>query len=278
MGFLLAMRDSTLAPGEKGTIRGARARELAQVCGDVLAQTVKQTPATAWGPALEMYRQRLLEVADLQAIVVEGQSFLQLTDTLQRQDLEALNTGVGLTWRRFNGETDTVDARSLFADHLEGDKWTEETTKVALPWLERLLVLGDYLAEAVDYSRTIIVEGKEPEESSIIRGRDIHGKKLTRFFHACLGVIGWYENRVRADISLTSSAIILELGLSDKQINRYFKPLLSLPWGRVVDKLDEGLRDGVWPLPGQWELHTVLKDWCKRVRGEDCQLAGPWER
>ena len=91
-------------------------------------------------------------------------------------------------------------------------------------------------------------------------------------------MIGWYENRVRADISLTSSAIILELGLSDKQINRYFKPLLSLPWGRVVDKLDEGLRDGVWPLPGQWELHTVLKDWCKRVRGEDCQLAGPWER
>ena len=278
MGFLLAMRDSTLAPGEKGTIRGTRGRDLAQVCGDILAQTVKQTPATAWGPALEMYRQRLLEVADLQAIVVEGQSFLQLTDTLQRQDLDALNEGVGLTWRRFNGETDTVDARSLFADHLEGDKWSEETTKVALQWLEGLLVLGDYLAEAVDYSRTIIVEGKEPEESSIIRGRDIHGKKLTRFFHACLGVIGWYENRVRADVSLTSSAIILELGLSDKQINRYFKPLLSLPWGRVVDKLDEGLRDGVWPLPGQWELHTVLKDWCKRVRGEDCQLAGPWER
>ena len=124
--------------------------------------------------------------------------------------------------------------------------------------------------------KTILVEGQEPEESTIIRGRDIHGQKLTRFFHACLGLVAWYENRMNGDVPLSSSALILELGLSDKQLNRYFKPIMGLPWGRVVDKLDEGLRSGVWPLPGRWELHSVLEDWCERVRGDACTLKGPW--
>ena len=79
-------------------------------------------------------------------------------------------------------------------------------------------------------------------------------------------------------MQLSSSALVLELGLSDKQLNRYFKPLLNLPWGRVVDKLDEGMRSGVWPLAGQWELHSVLRDWCQRVRGKECELIGPWAR
>lgn len=276
MGFLLAMRDSTLPPGQKGVIRGARARELSQTCGDELAKTVKQTPATAWGPALEMYRQRFMEVADLQAIVLDGQSFLQVTDVLKRGDLQAVEAGLGLTWRGFNGNMETVDIRSLFADRLENDAWTEQTSRVALEWMDKLLVLGDYLMEAVEWSRGILLEGKEPDEGGVIRGRDIHGQKLTRFFHACVGLIAWYENRMSDDPTLSSSALILEIGLSDKQLNRYFKPLMTLPWGRVVDKLDEGLRSGVWPLPGQWELHTVLSEWCRKVRSEDCQLGGPW--
>jgi hypothetical protein len=278
MGFLLAMRDSTLPPGQNGLVRGKRARDLSETCSEELAKTVKQTPATAWGPALEMYRQRFLEVADLQAVVVDGQSFLQLTDVLKRNALEAVENGIGLTWRSFNGEMDTVDIRSLFADLLEHDRWTENTSSAALEWLDQLLVLGDYLAEAVEWARGIIKDGIEPEESTIIRGRDIHGQKLTRFFHACLGVISWYENRRSEDVTLSSSALVLELGLSDKQLNRYFKPLLSTPWGKVVDKLDEGMRSGVWPLPGQWELHTVLDEWCRRVRKEDCMLTGPWEK
>lgn len=276
MGFLLAMRDSALPHGEKGTIRGARARELSSICGDELAKTVKQNPATAWGPALKMFRQRFLEVADLQAIVVDGQAYLSLTDTLKRNDLEAIERGVGLTWRGFNGNVDTVDVRSLFADCLENDLWCDQTSQTALQWLERLLVLGDYLVEAVEWSRGILLEGKEPEESNIIRGRDIHGQKLTRFFHACVSLIAWYENRTGTDAPLSSSSLVLGIGLSDKQLNRYFKPLLDLPWGRVVDLLDEGLRSGVWPLPGQWELHAVLSDWCKRVRKEECRLGGPW--
>ncbi len=276
MGFLLAMRDSTLPPGEKGLIRGKRARELASTCSEELAKTVKQTPATAWGPALEMYRQRFLEVADLQAIVIDGQSFLKLTDLLKRNDLQAIESGAELTWRCFNGEMDSVDIRSLFADQLTEDRWSEATTAVALEWLNNLLVLGDYLGEAVEWSRGIIKDGLEPEESSIIRGRDIHGQKLTRFFHACLSVISWYENRLSEDLQLSSSALVLELGLSDKQLNRYFNPLLSMPWGKVVHKLDERMRSGVWPLPGQWELHTVLDEWCTRIRKEKCLLTGPW--
>lgn len=276
MGFLLAMRDSTLPPGQSGTIRGQRARDLAKACGEELAKTVKQNPATAWGPALQMYRQRLKEVADLQAIVLEGQSWLRVTDALKRDDREAIEEGLGLTWRRFDGESDTVDIRSLFADHLDQDRWTEECSKVAVAWLDELLVLGDYLADAVDWAKSILIDGQEPEDSAIIRGRDIHGQKLTRFFHACLGLIAWYENRAGEDVQLSSSALILELGLSDKQLNRYFKPLLNLPWGRVVDKLDEGWRSGVWPLAGQWELHSVLRDWCQRIRSKNCELSGPW--
>ena len=276
MGFLLAMRDSTIPPGQVGLIKGRRARELSAVCGEELSKTIKQNPATAWGPALQMYRQRFKEVADLQAIVIESQSYLQLVDVLQREDKEAVEAGLGLAWRRFDGELDTVDVRSLFADHLESDQWTAEASKVALEWLRGLLVLGDYLGDAVDWVKTILVEGQEPEESTIIRGRDIHGQKLTRFFHACLGLVAWYENRMNGDVPLSSSALILELGLSDKQLNRYFKPIMGLPWGRVVDKLDEGLRSGVWPLPGRWELHSVLEDWCERVRGDECTLKGPW--
>ena len=276
MGFLLAMKDSTLPPGEVGAIRGRRARDLVRTCGEELAKTVKQNPATAWGPALKMYRQRLKEVADLQAIVINGQSWLQLSDVLKRADLKAIEEGIGLNWRRFDGESDTVDLRSLFADCLVDDEWTEDCSKTALSWLDELLVLGDYLADATDWAKAIIIDGQEPEDAAIIRGRDIHGQKLTRFFHASVGLISWYENRVSGHIQLSSSALILELGLSDKQLNRYFKPLLSLPWGRVVDKLDEGLRNGVWPLPGQWELHSVLRDWCSRIRQDDCKLSGPW--
>lgn len=276
MGFLLAMRDSTIPHGEVGTIKGRRARELSTICGEELGKTIKQNPATAWGPALKMYRQRLKEVADLQAIVIDGQSYLQLVDVLQRRDSEAVEQGVGLTWRRFDGELDTVDVRSLFADELKDDTWTEECSQKALDWLQQLLVLGDYLADAVDWVETILVQGQEPEESSIIRGRDIHGQKLTRFFHACLGLVAWYENRTKGGVPLSSSALILELGLSDKQINRYFKPIMGLPWGKVVDKLDEGLRVGVWPLAGRWELHSVLTDWCRRVKGDECLLKGPW--
>lgn len=276
MGFLLAMRDSTLPPGQAGVIRGMRARDLSAVCGDELAKTVKQNPATAWGPALQMYRQRFLEVADLQAVVVDGQSYLQLTDALKRGDFDAIGQGLALSWRGFNGNSESVDVRSLFADCLENDRWTDKTTATALEWLERLLVLGDYLAEAVEWSRGIVLEGKEPEDNSVIRGRDIHGQKLTRFFHACVSLIAWYENRLSGDPELSSSAIVLGIGLSDKQLNRYFKPLLDQPWGRIVDQLDEGLRSGVWPLPGQWELHAVLCDWCKRMRKEPCKLGGPW--
>lgn len=276
MGFLLAMRDSTLPPGKVGTVKGRRARELSAVCGEELSKTVKQNPATAWGPALAMYRQRLKEVADLQAIIIDSESFMALTDVLQREDVEAIDKGIGLTWRRFDGELDTVDVRSLFAELLQNDVWTQECSKAALEWLRSLLVLGDYLGDAVDWVQKILIQGQEPEESSIIRGRDIHGQKLTRFFHACLGLVAWYENRVNDDVPLSSSALILELGLSDKQINRYFKPIMNLPWGKVVDKLDEGLRSGVWPLPGRWELHTVLEDWCTRVRQDDCMLKGPW--
>lgn len=276
MGFLLAMRDSTVPPGQTGIIKGKRARELSTVCGEELGKTIKQNPATAWGPALQMYRERLKEVADLQAIVIESQSYLQLIDGLQREDTAALEQGPGLTWRRFDGELDTVDIRSLFADLLSNDQWNERCTRAALEWLESLLVLGDYLGDAVDWVESILIQGQEPEESSIIRGRDIHGQKLTRFFHACLGLVAWYENRIKGEVQLSSSSLILELGLSDKQLNRYFNPILGLPWGKVVDRLDEGMRSGVWPLPGRWELHSVLEDWCTRIRGDSCLLKGPW--
>ncbi|MCA9795086.1 MAG: hypothetical protein KC910_24930, partial [Candidatus Eremiobacteraeota bacterium] len=65
MGFLLAMRDSTLPEDAVGYIKGRRAREVVHQCAEELGKTVSQNPATAWGPALAMYRQRLREVADL---------------------------------------------------------------------------------------------------------------------------------------------------------------------------------------------------------------------
>lgn len=275
MGFLLAMRDSTLPEGQEGFVRGKKDRELVQSCSQELSKTISQNPATSWGPALAMFRQRLAEVAGLQAIVIDGETWLAFTDAVKRSDFAQLESGMALSWRRFDGTNDSVEVRSLFADQLENDRWTEATSAVAGPWLDRLLVLGDYLTDAVTWVKGILDDEQDPDQLPVPRGRDLHGQRLTRFFHACTGVIAWYENRMRGTTQLSSSNLVLELGLSDKQLNRYFKPLVELPWGRVVDRLDEGMRSGVWPLPAQWELFSVLEDWARRIRREECPLRGP---
>ncbi|MCA9791310.1 MAG: hypothetical protein KC910_05925 [Candidatus Eremiobacteraeota bacterium] len=275
MGFLLAMRDSTRAEGEVGEVKGRKDRELVESCSRVLGGIISQNPATSWGPALEMYRQRLAEVIDLQAIVVDKDAWLSAMDAVKRDDRTALDGGLPLAWRRFDGHKDVVELRSLFADCLEADRWSDKTTRAAGKWLEELLVLGDYLNDAVEWTKQVVQDGANPEELPVPRGRDVHGQRLTRFFHACAGVVAWYEDRRYGTGSLSSSKLVLALGLSDKQLNRYFKPLMDMPWGVVVDRLDEGYQTGVWPLAGQWELLNVLADWGKRVRQEEIPMAGP---
>ena len=271
MGFLLAMRDSTLPEGKVGFVRGRKDRELVASCAQELGRTVSQNPATAWGPALQMYRQRLREVVDLQAIVIEKDSWLKCLDGL-RNGFSG-EEELALAWRRFDGQQDSVRLASLFADTLTHDQWTPDAVSLALDWLESLLVLGDYLGEARAWVQALL-EGKDPESLPVPRGQDAHGQRLTRFFHACAGLVAWYEDR-RAGGSESSSNLILGIGLSDKQLNRYFKPLLELPWGKVVDLLDEGWSTGIWPLPGQWELHRVARDWARQIHKTEFPLTGP---
>ena len=268
MGFLLAMRDSTLPEGARGFIKGKRAREVVHACAEELGRTVSQNPATAWGPAVAMFRQRLAEVADLQAYIIDKTTWLKAVDAARRQEYAAFDDGLELNWRRYGGEKDSVELRSLFADCLERDRWTETANETALAWLENLLVIGDYLDDALEWAHQVLEEMKSPDDLPVPRGRDLHGNKLTRFFHACTGVLAWYENRVRTEKELSSGQLLLELGLADKQLERYFKPLLGLSWGRVVDQLDEGYKQGVWPFPNQWELERVLRDWAENIRNE----------
>jgi len=274
MGFLLAMRDSTLAEGQVGFVRGRKDRELVDTCAQELGRTISQNPATAWGPALAMYRQRLREVADLHAIIVDRDSWLKAMDCLNRKAHAEIDAGLGLGWRRFDGQPDRVELRSLFADQLEKDAWGPAASEAAHTWLESLLVLGDYLGEARQWVYQVLEEQQDPEGLPVPRGQDLHGNRLTGFFHACTGVVAWYENRSSELPRLSSSNLLLELGLSDKQLNRYFKPLLDLPWGKIVDLLDEGLSTGVWPLAGQWELHQVAREWATQVRNRTFPLAG----
>jgi hypothetical protein len=269
MGFLLAMRDSTLAEGKSGYVRGRKDRELVATCAQELGRTVSQNPATAWGPALQMYRQRLREVVDLQAIVIEKESWLKCLDGLRNGRTQDL----ALAWRRFDGQEDSVRLASLFAETLSHDGWTPQAIAQAVEWLESLLVLGDYLGEARAWVQGLL-DGKDPESLPVPRGQDAHGQRLTRFFHACAGLVAWYEDR-KAGGSESSSNLILGIGLSDKQLNRYFKPLLDLPWGKVVDLLDEGWSTGIWPLPGQWELHRVVRDWARQIHKTEFPLTGP---
>jgi len=271
MGFLLAMRDSTLPEGKTGFVRGRKDRELVSTCSMELGRTVSQNPATAWGPALQMYRQRLREVVDLQAIVIEKESWLKCLDGLRTG---AHSEDLALAWRRFDGDKDRVALKSLFADQLQADQWSPPAVQAAVDWLESLLVLGDYLGEARQWVQALVVDGQDPESLPVPRGQDAHGQRLTRFFHACAGVVAWYEDR-RSGGTQTSSNLILSLGLSDKQLNRYFKPLLDLPWGKVVDLLDEGWSTGIWPLPGQWELHRVVRDWARQTHQSEFPLSGP---
>lgn len=271
MGFLLAMRDSTLAEDQQGFVRGRKDRELVPICAQELGRTVSQNPGSAWGPALRMYRQRLQEVIDLQAIVVDKESWLQCLDSLQRS--ESMQ-GLSLAWRRFDGEQDRVWLNSLFADLMISRGTTETVRAAAIAWLESLLVLGDHLGDARLWVEAVILEQKDPESLPVPRGQDLHGQRLTRFFHACAGVVAWYEDR-RLERHESSSNLLLGIGLSDKQLNRYFKPLLDLTWGKVVDLLDEGLTTGLWPFPGQWELHRVVRDWARQVHKSDFPLSGP---
>lgn len=268
MGFLLAMRDSTLPEGAQGFIKGRRAREVVHCCAEELGKTVSQNPATAWGPALAMYRQRLAEVADLQAYIIDKDTWLKAVDAAKRKDFEAFDSGLFLNWRRFGGEKDSVELRSLFADLLENQQWSETANSQALEWLENLLVVGDYLDDALDWAHKVLEDEQDPDDLPVPRGRDLHGNKLTRFFHACTGVLAWYENRVRGEVELTSGTLLAELGLQDKQLERYFKPLLGLSWGRVVDQLDEGYKQGTWPFPNQWEIKRVAQDWAENIRNE----------
>ena len=270
MGFLLAMRDSTLAEGEGGAVRGKRDRHLVEACMEELASTVRQNPATAWTPALRMYRQRLREVADLQGVVFDRESWLKARDAVEHRQ-----AGSCLRWRRHDGRLDEVLLESLFADMLAADQWTQAAWDSAAVWLDSLLVLGDHLGLARQWVYQLVEEGVDADQIPVPRGQDVHGNRLTSFFHACAGLVAWYENRRGTEPRLASSNLVLQLGLSDKQLNRYFKPLLELPWGRVVDLLDEGLQQGQWPLPGQWELLRVAQDWARELRGEDFPLRGP---
>ena len=276
MGFLLAMRDSTLPDGRRGFVRGCKDRELVANCTQELARTVSQNPASAWGPALQMFRQRLREVIDLQAIVVDKESWLHCQDSLRRGQRSGGEVSLEscLAWRRFDGEQDSVLLASLFAEQLQGDRWTPPAIETALEWLESLLVLGDYLGDARLWVHAVVIDQHDPESLPVPRGQDLHGQRLTRFFHACSGVVAWYEDR-REGGQQSSSNLLLGMGLSDKQLNRYFKPLLDLPWGKVVDLLDEGWSTGIWPFPGQWELHRVARDWATQVHKCEFPLSGP---
>ncbi|MEW6283268.1 MAG: hypothetical protein AB1758_31965, partial [Candidatus Eremiobacterota bacterium] len=274
MGFLLAMRDSTLGPDEQGLVRGRRARDLVGVCAEELGRTISQNPATAWGPALRMYRQRLKEAIELQACVLDQDQWRKALDAVLRDDRSTLEAGLPLAWRRFGGELDEIELRSLFADQLDRDAWCEAAGTACRDWLESLLVVGDYLDDALQWVHGVLEEDRDPEELPLPGGRDRHGNRLTRFFHACTGVTAWYENRKRGALELSSGNLLAELGLADKQLERYFKPLLGLSWGRVVEQLDEGLKLGVWPFPNLWELKRVLRDWCENIRNESFPFRG----
>lgn len=264
MGFLLAMRDSTLPEGETGFVRGRKDRELVESCASELGRTISQNPATAWGPALRMYRQRLKEVIDLGAYVVDRESWSRALEGVRGGRPDA---SLSLEWRRFGGERDCVALTSLFADLLESDRWSPGALADARAWLESLLVLGDYLPGALEWALQVVVEQADPETLEIPRGRDLHGQRLTRFFHAAAGLGAWLESRRDPGTRRPSSTLALEIGLSDKQLNRYFHPLCGLPWGRVVERLDEALGTRTWPFPELWELRAVLEAWCAR-RGQ----------
>lgn len=275
MGFLLAMRDSTRPAESPDHLGQLRDRELVEQCRVALSSTINQNPATAWGPALRMFRQRFAELTDLGAIVVDKDSWMKVRNAAETRDFDSFDRGLWLGWRGSDGEIDRVEVRSLMAEHLKDDTWTEAANQAVMEWSGQMLVLGDYLEEARHWCRQLIRDFVDHSELEVPRGKDRHGQNLTRFFHGCAGIISWYENRVGDAPRLSSSNLLLEIGLSDKQLNRYFKPLLGEPWGRIVDRLDEGWEQGVWPLPDQWELFRILQDWCREYRNEELAMVSP---
>jgi len=274
MGYLLAMREATVPEGGRGVFTNRDEFEIAGICNEVLLRTINQYPATAWSTALRMYRQRLAESFAVGAYVVETESWKACSDAAVRRDADAVADGVSLSWRCFGGQPDSVTLASLFADVLQGDRWCEAASEMALAWLDTFPVLGDCHAEALDWADAANnPEIALDERPQIPRGKGSHGETLTTFFHASASVCAWLRNRMDGGPPLPSGIIVRELDLSAKQVDRYFKRLIGQSWGHVVAELDRGLETMVWPFPELWELRQVLQDWA-RVR----KIEYPFER
>lgn len=262
MGFLLAMRESTLPEGSQGILRGRDEFELVQACSDVLGATINQYPTTAWSPALQMYRERLAETLSTGVYLVDRNAWTEAMGLLKAGDSQALSSTASLSWRTSSGEMDSVYLASIFADALEFGRWTGRTTEMAQRWLDGFPVVGDVHSAALEWADA----ANDPEQLGAIdieipKGKGRHGETFTTFFHACAATVAWMRNRSEDPAPLPSGVLVREVALSPKQVDRYFKKILDLNWGQVVARLDEGREAMVWPFPELWELRAVLEDW-----------------
>lgn len=260
MGFLLAMRESTLPPGATGLVRGRPEFELAEACSEVLCRTINQYPGTAWGAALLMYRRRLAEAFQAGSYLVDRNSWCEALAIVKTQDLSALESTASLAWRTSTGVRDSVFLSSLFADTLEFGHWTHQTTEAAVLWLEGFPVLGDVHGAALEWADV----ANDPDVRNlpeIPRGKGRHGETFTTFFHACAVGVAWLRNRCCEGVPQPSGVLAREVDLSPKQVDRYFKRVVGLTWGQVATRLDDGMEIMTWPFPDAWEFRAVLKDW-----------------
>jgi len=262
MGYLLAMTEATLPPERAGHLKGRDERELPAICSDYLLRMAASVPADAWQPALAMYRRRLEEAFQWGGYILDVEAWRSVAEALRMRDRERLLAGVGLVWRGPGGQ-ESVDIRSIFADRLEGDILAEYGCKDAQEWVESLHV-NDYLGFALDWAIqanafSSVVHGDLPD---VPKMRDITGASLRPFLHACSATIAWLDNRLQPDQKqLKSGDLLRQLDLTEPQVERYFKPRVKMPWGKIVQALDEGLEARSWPFPDLWELRSVVQDW-----------------
>lgn len=280
VGFILAMTDSAREIGThgifdlEGSLEPSPSSQWTNVCKDWLANSAKQTPATAWGPALEMYRSQLKAAFAKGAYLVRTESWDSAVQALKESSLQE---DLSLAWHRNDGSTDEVQLISLFADTLLNDEWSNTTGERALKWLLEITVPEiNFVDTTVNWlnqlfiirNGNISIRDSTPD---LPRGYMVNPHRpevaqasYTNFAHACAAVAQWLLDR-RVGLTTSSGRLVDLIGLSARQADRYFVNVAQMSWGGIVDHLDNAVKGArgtwKWPFAHLWQLEVVVRTW-----------------
>ena len=269
IGFLLAMQSANSAAEE---FENLSSQDIVSWCRDVLTNTKGGSPAVAWRPALASYRARLAANFDIGHAMVEPETKRRLIESLDRIigcPPSKMPKGLGvLSWTRAGGKSDAVDVRSLFADQIEADRWSDGAGKIMREWLEALSSPEiNHRDLALEFVTATLKEGSI-KAMTTLSGRRIpncvpYKYTVKNFAYGCVTVAWWVREQdacQKANGRKLVPSHITKIGLSQQAIDRYVERIGLKTWGELAEKLTQGMKSKMWPIEDH-DLYWVVREW-----------------